>query len=80
MTKPKRKERICVMDGLTVWDVREEIVRCRDCEWATPSEDPHGQEIEAYSCAHWAGYADSRYDELWVDGGDFCSYGERRES
>lgn len=60
--------------------VREEIVRCRDCKWATPSEEPEGQELDAYSCAHWAGYADSRYEELWVDGDDYCSHGERRES
>ena len=25
--------------------VREEIVRCRDCKWATPSEEPEGQDL-----------------------------------
>ena len=50
---------------------REEIVRCRDCEYIFHREYNNGFEY------HTCGYFDSEHAEVAPDG--FCAWGERRK-
>ena len=46
-----------------------EVVRCKDCKYATYDES-----IDRYECRNW-GLDDDEYTEA----DDYCSYGERAE-
>lgn len=51
-------------------DLREEIVRCRDCRYYDPNDEPSEFYPDRYWCNLLANY-------LHPDG--FCAWGERRE-
>lgn len=67
MSEPKRKERICIMDGLEVWGiVTGELVRCRDCKY--------GKAVKQVGCIRLVDKMTRRGPQ---DDDGFCAWGER---
>lgn len=56
------------MDDIPTADVVE-VVRCRDCKYAT-----YDKSIDSYDCHFWSGGHDQ-----YTEANDFCSYGERSD-
>lgn len=55
--------------GIAFGERRERVVRCRDCEHASPCPLADSEKL---MCAF--------HDEMFVSPGDFCSWGEPMES
>lgn len=74
--RERDEEYICklypIQTGAEIEELREEIIRCRDCKWFREGASPHDP--------------DGRYDFCTQFGfdfrgsGGFCAWSERRES
>lgn len=60
-----------VDDGIVTGEVREQIVRCRDCKHYCKSNVDEDGEGEPSWCMYW--------EHEWLRDDGFCAWGERRE-
>ena len=78
----RMSEYVCELTAIDseTWDteVREEIVRCRDCKHATISNLGHCKYCEMFVIPDMDGYGADPQVNLPLD--FFCAYGERKET